>query len=301
MTMVRYDQRFKELLTEFLEEFLELFFPMLAAQLDCSAAHFLDKETFTQPREGYRKELDLVVRVRSRTTGQEALIHGEIQAYRSGMSGRRMFDCNTMLRPRHNQSVWSIVLYLREGVGKVGFLTYQERFEGQVVHTFRYGGVNLAALNVVDYREAANALAGALLAFMQPGPLTPVEHKLVCYQHILRHGGTDVRREMLVDIVDTYLVLSASEEAEFRQILSAPENEEMEQVTFSWRREGVLIGRRESLLEVLRARFGEAVDTAVEEQVHAIRDERRLTRLLRDVVTAGSLADLGLDGTRPLS
>jgi hypothetical protein len=290
--MAIYDQRFKELLTEFLSEFLELFFPTLAAQLDCSVVHFLDKETFTQPREGYRKELDLVVRVRSRATGGEVLTHIEIQAYRSGMPGRRMFDCNTTLRHRHNQPVWSIVLYLRKGVGRVGFLTYQERIEGEVIHAFRYGVVNLASLKVADYQEKPIALAGALLAFMRPGSLTPVEHKLVCYRHIFRHGGTDVRREMLVDIVDTYLVLSAAEEAEFRRLLGASENEEMAKRVTQWE----LNGERKALLEVLRARFGDAVDTDVEEQVHTIRDERRLSRLLRGVVTAGSLADLGLDG-----
>ena len=69
--MISYDQRFKELLTEFLCEFLDLFFPEIAARLDCAAPEFLDKETFTQPREGYRKELDLVVRVRHRVPASQ--------------------------------------------------------------------------------------------------------------------------------------------------------------------------------------------------------------------------------------
>jgi hypothetical protein len=294
---ISYDQRFKELLTEFLSEFLSLFFPDIAARLDCAAPEFLDKETFTQPREGYRKELDLVVKVRYRDTGESALIHIENQAYRKGMSGKRMFDCNSTLRHRHNQPVWSIVLYLREGVGVVGFLTYGERFAGEVVITFRYGTVNLSRLNVADYRQVDNPLAGGLLPFMQRGPLTAVEHKLVCYQHVAAHARTDVRREMLVDIIDTCLTLSAAEQAEFDRLIRAPENGEMREIVTQWelrgRLWGELHGERKALLEQLRAKFGD-VDADVEEQINAISDEKKLIALLRGVLTAQSLADLGL-------
>lgn len=298
--MISYDQRFKELLTEFLSEFLDLFFPDLAARLDCSAPDFLDKETFTQPREGYRKELDLVVQVRCRDTGETGLIHLEIQAYRAGLSGKRMFDCNGMLRHRHNQPVWSIVLYLREGVGVIGPRTYEERFAGEVVTTFRYWMVNLSRLAVTDYREVDNAVAGGLLPFMQRGELSAVEHKWACYRHVARHAATEVRREMLVDIIDTCLTLSAAEQAEFERLVRAPENGEMRKIVTQWELRGELRGERKLLLEQLRFKFGD-VDDDVEEQINAIDDEQELRALARALLTAQSLADLGLGDGRAAS
>jgi hypothetical protein len=291
--VISYDQRFKELLTEFFREFLDLFFPDLAARLDCTAPEFLDKETFTQPREGYRKELDLVVQVRYRDTGETALVHLEIQAYRKGMSGKRMFDCNSTLRHRQNQSVWSIVLYLRVGVGVVGFLTYRERFAGEVVITFRYGVANLSRLEVADYRAVDNPLVGGLLPFMQRGTLTAVEHKLGCYQHVAAHAKTEVRREMLVDIIDVCLSLTAAEQAEFERLVRAPEHGEMRQIVTQWQ----LKGERKALLEQLHAKFGD-ISTEIEEQINTISDEKKLMVLLRGVLTAKSLSDLGLGDGR---
>jgi hypothetical protein len=162
-----------------------------------------------------------------------------------------------------------------------------------MVTTFRYGVANLSRLDVAGYREVDNPLVGGLLPFMRRGAITPVEHKLVCYRHVAAHAKTEVRREMLVDIIDTSLTLSATEQAEFKRLVRAPENGEMRKIVTQWELQGRLQGERNMLIEQLRAKFGD-VDADVEEQINAISDEKKLSALARKILTAKSLDDLGL-------
>ncbi|HIE52087.1 MAG TPA: DUF4351 domain-containing protein [Armatimonadetes bacterium] len=278
----------------FLPEFVRLFFPHIAAQLDCSHPHFLDKELFTQPREGVRKLLDLVVEVQRRDTGEPGLIHLEIQAYRAGLSGRRMYDCNTTLRHRHGQVVWSIVLYLREGGGTLSPRSYVERFVGEEVVRFRYWLVNLSRLEVREYEGVGNPLAGGLMALMRRGELGKVEHKLRCYERIMEWKRDETRREMLVDIVDTYLPLRGEEAAEFERRVRGREEEEMGKVVTQRELRGRPQGQQQALLRLMQRKFGE-LPREVEQRVRGLEDEEQLGVLLDRILFAESLRDMGLE------
>jgi len=87
--------------------------------------------------------------------------------------------------------------------------------------------------------------------------------------------------------------LPAAEQAEFERLVRAPGNGEMRKIVTQreWR------GERKVLLEQLRFKFGE-VEEEVEEQINAIDDEKEWTALARDLLTAESLADLGLGDGR---
>ena len=61
-----HDQRFKSLIREFLLQFLQLFFGDWLDLIDLSDMEWLDQEIFSDPPDGDRHVLDLVVRVRSR-------------------------------------------------------------------------------------------------------------------------------------------------------------------------------------------------------------------------------------------
>ena len=60
--------------------------------------------------------------------------------------------------------------------------------------------------------------------------------------------------------------------------------------------EGELIARRETLLALLRGKFGEVPSTIVE-QVEATSSKEKLEDLLRRLIHADSFAEVGLDGT----
>lgn len=58
---------------------------------------------------------------------------------------------------------------------------------------------------------------------------------------------------------------------------------------------GLTEGEQEALLELLRLKFG-VLPPAVEERVRATKDVEQLKVWLRRVLTASSLAEMGLDG-----
>jgi hypothetical protein len=58
-----HDQRLKVLFKEFFEAFFLCFFPAWAARLDFQAIDWLDKELFSAPPQGEKRQLDLVARL----------------------------------------------------------------------------------------------------------------------------------------------------------------------------------------------------------------------------------------------
>ena len=75
----QHDKIFKQLLHAFLDDFLRLTVPEMMDRLDLSSPELLDKELFAGGPHGRRRELDLLVRVRT-TGGSPYLIHVEIEA-----------------------------------------------------------------------------------------------------------------------------------------------------------------------------------------------------------------------------
>jgi len=61
--------------------------------------------------------------------------------------------------------------------------------------------------------------------------------------------------------------------------------------------EGELIARRETLLDLLREKFGEVPSTIVQ-QVEAISAKEKLEEFLRRLIHSNSFAEIGLDGTQ---
>jgi hypothetical protein len=84
----QHDKIFKQLLHAFLDDFLRLVVPETLDRLDLSSPEFLDKELFAGGPRGRRRELDLLVRVRT-VQGRPLLIHVEIEARaKPGMEDR---------------------------------------------------------------------------------------------------------------------------------------------------------------------------------------------------------------------
>jgi len=65
----QHDKIFKQLLHAFLDDFLRIVVPETLDRLDLSSPEFLDKELFAGGPHGRRRELDLLVRIRTATDG----------------------------------------------------------------------------------------------------------------------------------------------------------------------------------------------------------------------------------------
>lgn len=111
----------------------------------------------------------------------------------------------------------------------------------------------------------------------------------------------EARRRLLANCVESCMELSEGEEAEFNRLLEQEQNKELRKMRKSWmeqceergEKRGEVRAKRETLITLMRAKFG-GVPAEVSKIVSAIENRRRLDTLLRRILTARTLADMGL-------
>jgi hypothetical protein len=293
-TTIPHDQLFKELLQSFFREFLALFFPDVAARPDFTRVTFLDKEVFTHVPEGRRRELDLVARAYTLDgTPELILLHIEVQAWRDSDFSYRMFEYYALLRVRHKLPVLPIMVYLTAETGGLHEATYEEALFGRSILTFRFGGVGLPDLAADHYREADNPLCPALAALMRPSALGRVLQKALSLQATLASAVDEARKSLLINIIETYLTLTEREEEEFRQAIGQSHLQEVTHMLTIYEERGILKGKRDLLLKQLHIKFGVLPD-AISAKVQAIDTEAELDTLAERVLSASTLAEMGL-------
>jgi uncharacterized protein DUF4351/putative YhgA-like transposase len=298
----QHDKIFKQLLRAFLEDFLRLVAPQALERMDLSSPELLDKELFAGGPNGRRRELDLLVRVRT-VNGRPLLIHVEIEARASPGMEERLWRYHNQIRARYDTPVLTIVAYLRRGRPGVYLETWPSDL-GPDFPELRYISFGLAGCSAEEYLARPEPLAWAFAALMDPGSWSRAELKMACLRRIAGlKGRTDPF--LLVDCVENYLQLDPREVAELDALRSRRENRRVRAMAMTWsetqqakgreegRTEGMQGGARQLLLHQLGKRFGPLPDN-VRRRVEAITSLDRLTELAERVLSARSLEEMGL-------
>jgi hypothetical protein len=259
--MTDHDQRFKTLLKEFLPEFFDLFFPEFGRFFDFSKTEWLDKEVFSDPPEGERREVDLVAKLGLveqiavppgiRADAMLALIHIEVESGESAIpvAARMPWYFLNLLRT-HRLPVLPIVVFLKVGHEGLGERTYEASFGPLAVLTFRYLSVGLPALDGVEYLKRGNDLGVALSALMRIPEERRARQRAEALKRIALSRQNELRRFFLAECVETYLELTAEQQQqEYRQLLASEEFEEANQMATTSYEKGVVEGRQKGLLE----------------------------------------------------
>lgn len=297
--MADHDQRFKTLLQTFLPEFIALFFPDWVGRFDFTSVEWQPQEGFLDPPEGVRQVLDLVARVRvlqpvqpnaQSPASMVVLLHVEVESPEGIATFRgRMFDYYPVLRQRHNLPVLPIALYLRVGLEGIGWDVYVERFWERRVVQFEYPYIGLPALDAWQYAEGANLLGVALSALMGVPEEDKARLKARALQRLAESELDAARRYLLCECVETYLPLEGPHLEEYEKLLRTEEYGMALKVGKTSRE----LGRLEVVLTVLEERFG-TLSAAVKARVENLSQEE-LNRLVKALLRAGSLRELGLD------
>lgn len=289
-----HDQLFKELIRAFFREFLELFYPDVASRLDYSRVTFLDREVFTDVPEGKSREPDVVVEAYTLDGNPEVFaFHIEVQRRRESEVAHRMWEYYSLLRLRLKLPVFPVIVYLKPGAGGLTREVYNEGLFGRETVRFEYDVVGLPDLAADEYVENPNPLAPALASLMSAGDADRVGRKFKSLSRILTSGTDEARKSLLAYTVDHYLKLSPTEDRELQELMDRPtllEGEEMIDVKELYRADA----KREMLLEMLEAKFG-SVPEWVSESLDDIDDPNELRTLVRRVLTATSIEDVGLN------
>lgn len=295
-----YDQLLKELLRTFFAEFMQQFFPDAAAQLDLSQVTFLEQETATDVGRGERRSLDLVAQVARRDGSTELILsHVELQARPEPDFPERMFEYCTLLRRNYRLAVLPIVVYIQGGRGRAGWEQYRETVFGEVIVSFRFRRLRLRGFRAAEAVAGRRPLACALAALMDRRDTDPAELKVESLQGIGRSGLDEARQWLLVNFVETYLPLSGEQERRYRQMLAEQENAVAKQIEMTWgdrmreegRRQGLLRGKRDGILLVLRTRFPSMPEEWTR-RVEAIESPTELDVLMERALKAADLSEL---------
>jgi len=290
----QHDKIFKQLLHAFLDDFLRLAVPETYDRLDLSSPEFLDKELFEGGPRGKRRELDLLVRVRT-VSGRPLMIHVEVEARASPEMEERLWHYRNQILARYGIPVLTILLNLKRGRPGVCLKSWENDL-GPDFPEPRYVSFGLAGSQAAEYLARPEPLAWAFAALMDPGPLSRPELKMACLRRIAGFRGR-FDSLLLVNCVENYLQLSAEEAVELKALRSRKENREVQTMALTWSEKlearGEAKGGREILLSLLAERFGPLPEDA-RRQVEEISSRKRLTKLAKRVLTAHSLEEMGL-------
>lgn len=183
--MPGHDQLAKDLVRTFFRNFLDLAAPEAAGRLRPERASFLDTQSSTDWPAGRRQEMDLLVRVPSRSPGQKpVLIHVEVERQARTRMALRMWLYYMQLRLRHGLLVVPILLNLKGGAPGVSRPLLAEGFDDPETARFRFRSFSVSGCRAEEYLERPEPLAWALAALMRRGRWSRAEHRMACIRRI---------------------------------------------------------------------------------------------------------------------
>ncbi len=318
--MTSHDQLSKSLIKLFFTDFLRLVAPESAARRQTREATFLDKEDFTDWPAGDRREMDLLAKVPAEGEEQPLLVHVEIETdFGSGMD-LRLWQYYMMLRLRHGLPVLPILVNLRGGRPGVHRGTLREGADGEVTAVFHYRVLGLSGCQAEDWLARPEPIAWAFAALMRPGSWSRAELMLKCLRRIATSDVTELRKQVLVNWVETYVQLTGQDALELQRLLDLEGNEEIKTMELTWlgkaeargvekgleqgMQQGIERGMekgiaqgveqmRRVVLRQLTQRFG-AVPAKVRRKIEAIDSLEPLADLAERVLVVSAIDDLGL-------
>jgi hypothetical protein len=251
---------------------------------------------FTDVPRGELRSVDLVSQVPTLDGEPEmVLIHVEIEARGGEGIGERMHEYYVLLRMRHRLPVFPVALFVTRGRGTVGKARYEERTLGHRVVAFDYWRIALANLPAAEYLARESPLAYGLAALMRPRAMRPAELKARCLLRIARALLDEARRVLLANCVETYLPLEGEERQAFEELVQQPSFEEVSEMRSVYEIQGERRGKQRAALLQLREKFGELPER-IEARIRAMETDAELEVLLRRILRANSLSELGLEG-----
>ena len=302
--MTSHDQLSKSLIKIFFADFLRLVAPESASRLRAEEATFLDKEAFTDWPTGDRREMDLLATVPADQEEPPLLVHVEIETEaRSGM-GHRLWEYYMLLRLRHKLPILPILVNLRGGRSGIRREVLREGFEATATAVFRYRIFGLSGCRAEDWLSRSEPIAWAFAALMRPGSWSRARLKLECLRRIAASSVSGLRKQILVDWVETYVQLSEQDALELRRLLDQEGNEEIKAMELTWLGKAEARGfeaatqqaverMRRVVLRQVEQRFG-TIPATMRQRIEAIDDLEPLANLAERVPFGPSIAELGL-------
>jgi hypothetical protein len=183
----------------------------------------------------------------------------------------RMFRYFSRLTEKHRLPVFPVALLSYDKPLRKEPDRYRVEFPGQRVLDFKFRTVQLNRLNWRDFVRNPNPVASALMTKMSIAPKDRPKVKLECLRMMITLRLDPARATLIFMFMESYLRLTAVEKIAYDvevEKIDPKEREVFMEWTNEWiekgKAEGVLLGRRELVLALLRRRFGGNADSLAE-------------------------------------
>lgn len=239
---IDHDQNFKELISTFFIEFLELFLPEIVSTIDPGSVKFLKQEYFVDLVEGEEKIVDLLAEVKQSGEDTTFLIHIEPQSTSRSVFPERMFFYFARLHQFHRKRIYPIAIFSYDEPKKEAKSSYGVEFPGFKVLEFNFQSIQLNRLDWRDYLDRPNPVAAALMAKMKIEESDRPKVKAECLRLMVTLKLDPAKSRLISKFVDTYLRLSAKDEAIFQAELAKLEPQQKEKIMYtmtSWEEKGM--------------------------------------------------------------
>jgi hypothetical protein len=185
---------------------------------------------------------------------------------------------------------------------------------------FHFRVLGLSGCRAEEWLARHEPIAWAFAALMRPGSWSRAELKLECLRRIATSDVTGLRKQVLVDWVETYVQLTGEDARELQRLLEREGNEEINAMELTWlgqaeargvekgiergRKEGITQGAetatrqaaermRRVVLRQIEQRFG-PVPAKMRRKIEAIDSLEPLADLAEKVLVVDSMGELGL-------
>ena len=145
-----------------------------------------------------------------------------------------------------------------------------------------------------DYWDDDNPISWGFASLMDSGERERTLLLIESYRRVRDSILNEVEKSLLINFIVTCFQLTPEEEADFQRLLKQEEYQEVREMRQTYFDKLEQRGMRKILTQQLQAKFG-TLPKAVADKIQTIEAENELTELAKKVVTATSLAELGLD------
>ena len=293
MTNINHDQLFKELLTTFFIEFLELFFPSVLEYLDTDSIQFVDNEVFTDVVGGEKKIMDIVALARFQQQSYSFLVHIENESSSKTDFNQRLFRYFCSLFLKYDRPIYPIVVFSYDAPKRIDKKSFVIDFPDRQILNFNYQIVQLNSLDWRDFLKQKNPVAAALMAKMRIAKRDRPTVKAQCLRLMVTLKLDPAKMQLISGFVDTYLRLNSQEESTFQSLISTMEVQEQEQImqiTTSWKEEGRIEGQVTTILRQLNRKLGNLPE-AIATRIKSL-NPNQLDLLTEDLLEFETLSDL---------
>jgi len=273
--LTSHDQLSKSLIKLFFADFLGIIHPDADPRLRAGEATFLDKEDFTDWPAGDRREMDLVARVPVGRKEVPLLVHVEIETdFRFDMD-HRLWEYYMQLRLRHGMPVLPVLVNLRGGRPGLYRGALREMVDWKVTAIFYYRALGISGCQAQEWLARPEPIAWAFAALMRPGSWSRAELKLECLRRIATSEVVGLRKQALVNWVETYVQLSEQDALEFQRLLELEGNEEIKTMELTWlgqaEARGMERGLEQGIQRGIKQGIAQGVETARLQAVERMR------------------------------